>query len=52
MSSYQNAIRSIAAQALNGDDVDYRVTSLANMFGLDRSNVSHEVDEMIDVLKD
>lgn len=52
MTSYQTAIRSIAAQAMNGDDVEGRITSLSKQLGLDRATVTHEVNEMIDTIKD
>ncbi len=51
MSSYQITIRSIATEALNGEDVQGRISHLAMMLRLDARNISQEVDEMIDLLK-
>ena len=52
MANYQNAVRSIAAEALNGEDVEARVTALAKYLRMDRSSVTHDINEMVDIIKD
>ena len=49
--SYQDAIRSIAVEACDGDDVERRVVHLARYFRLDPASIRAEVDEAVDMLK-
>ena len=51
MASYQTAIRSIANEMLAGEDAESRITALADSMHLDRSSVTHDINEMIDLLK-
>ena len=51
-SAYRNAILSIAAEALTGEDIDDRIVGLAAATALDPSMISLEVNEAIDLLAD
>jgi hypothetical protein len=42
---YRSAILSIAADEMNGEDVEARISSLALKAKMDRANVRHEVTE-------
>ena len=47
---YRQAIASIAAEAIDGEDVSSRIAGLAGAAGLSIETVAHEVDETIDLI--
>ena len=48
---WENAIRSIAQDALDGIDINDRVANVAHIFQLDPSLITHLVDEAIDDIR-
>lgn len=50
--SFLDAIRQIAAEMLEGETVDARINWLASYFRQDRAAVRHQVDEMVELLRD
>lgn len=49
---FSDAIRSIALQTIEGDDVADRRQHLANYMRIPRAEIDYQVSEMVDLLKD
>jgi len=50
--SFIDAVRQIAADMLEGENVESRISWLAGFFRQDRASVRHQIDEMVDLLRD
>lgn len=47
---YLAALRQVASDMLEGEDVDARISRLSDHYGIDEATLRHEVDEMVDLL--
>ena len=52
MANWQEAIRSIALEALDGENIDGRIARLARWTKINAHTIAIEVDTMIDLLRD
>ncbi len=50
--SFVDAVRQIAAEMLDGENVESRIGWLACRFKQDRASVRHQIDEMVDLIRD
>ncbi len=47
---YADAIRAVACEALEGEDIDERKAALAHAYGIDPMTVAIQIEEQIDLL--
>lgn len=50
--AYDNAVARLANEELTGGDIEKDIATLAQAAGRDQSNVRHDVNEKIDLIKD
>ena len=50
--AYDSAVARLANEEVNGGDIEQDLAALAQAAGRDQSNVRHDVNEKIDLIRD